>query len=220
MLAKWVIDRLPIVPVEKACTSKPCTWSIPQSRGRIDKPKISDLEIKSPPSKKTRNSEESVNTHNHGISSSLYNACTPLANNTAEITELITSIKEINPSLHFLEIVNPNETIKAETKFGFMPQGSVLAVQTSLIPPNYEIYTNNIPPVDFSNNLTKYNYPKFPFENTTNKIDPYINKLISNNDQKQINFLDSLKIEIESVNTIESLTKEQADCPDWFKYRK
>jgi len=49
MLAKWVIDRLPIVPVEKACTSKPCTWSIPQSRGRIDKPKISDLEIKSPP---------------------------------------------------------------------------------------------------------------------------------------------------------------------------
>jgi len=116
--------------------------------------------------------------------------------------------------------VNPNETIKAETKFGFMPEGSVLAVQTSLIPPNYEIYTNNIPPVDFSNNLTKYNYPKFPFENTTNKIDPYINKLISNNDQKQINFLDSLKIEIESVNTIESLTKEQADCPDWFKYRK
>ena len=32
--------------------------------------------------------------------------------------------------------------------------------------------------------------------------------------------LESLKIDNETVNSIENQTKEQANCPEWFKQRK
>ena len=57
VIAKWVIDRATIIPQQRACTSKPCVWSVPQSRGRLEKHSINNLEIKSPPSKKSKVSE-------------------------------------------------------------------------------------------------------------------------------------------------------------------
>ena len=54
VIAKWVIDRATIIPQQRACTSKPCVWSVPQSRGRLEKHSITDLEITSPPSKKSK----------------------------------------------------------------------------------------------------------------------------------------------------------------------
>ena len=54
VIAKWVIDRVTIIPQQRACTSKPCVWSVPQSRGRLENHSITDLEIKSPPSKKSK----------------------------------------------------------------------------------------------------------------------------------------------------------------------
>ena len=54
VIAKWVIDRVTIIPQQRACTSKPCVWSVPQSRGRLEKHSITDLEITSPPSKKSK----------------------------------------------------------------------------------------------------------------------------------------------------------------------
>ena len=32
LVAKWVIDKINKIPEPKACTSKPCAWSIPHSR--------------------------------------------------------------------------------------------------------------------------------------------------------------------------------------------
>ena len=32
LVAKWAIDKLNKIPEIKACNSKPCTWSVPQSR--------------------------------------------------------------------------------------------------------------------------------------------------------------------------------------------
>ena len=43
VIAKWVIDRATIIPQQRACTSKPCVWSVPQSRGRLEKHSINDL---------------------------------------------------------------------------------------------------------------------------------------------------------------------------------
>ena len=54
VIAKWVIDRATIIPQQRACTSKPCVWSVPQSRGRLEKHSITDLEITSPPSKNSK----------------------------------------------------------------------------------------------------------------------------------------------------------------------
>ena len=62
--------RVTILPEQRVCTSKPCVWSVRQSRGRLEKHSLNDLEIKSPPSKKSKVSES--NSTKQGITSILY----------------------------------------------------------------------------------------------------------------------------------------------------
>ena len=91
LVAKWVIDKINKIPEAKACTSKPCAWSIPQCRKRLEKSPISSLKIFSPMSTKseintcskgsTINNTSSKNTSSitssgKGITSSLYDAWT------------------------------------------------------------------------------------------------------------------------------------------------
>ena len=45
MVTKWVADGLTTVPEAVACTSKPQYWSIPQSRGRVTKIPISEMNL-------------------------------------------------------------------------------------------------------------------------------------------------------------------------------
>ena len=52
LVAKWAIDKLTKIPELKACTSKPCTWPVPQSRGKLFKSPISEISLISPASKK------------------------------------------------------------------------------------------------------------------------------------------------------------------------
>ena len=40
LVAKWVIDKINNIPEPKACTSKPCAWSVPQNRERLEKSPI------------------------------------------------------------------------------------------------------------------------------------------------------------------------------------
>ena len=91
LVAKWVIDKINKIPEAKACTSKPCAWSIPQCRERLEKSPISSLKIFSPMSTKSKintcskgstiNNTSSKNTSSitssgKGITSSLYDAWT------------------------------------------------------------------------------------------------------------------------------------------------
>ena len=90
---------------------------------------INDLEIKSPPSKKSKVSES--NSTKQGINSTLYvaDAHSRPDNQNSNISKLLDSLKGSNPSLHFLEIVNTSCQKKCQTKFGFKPEGSVLGVK-------------------------------------------------------------------------------------------
>ena len=89
LVATWVIDKINIIPEYKACTSKPCAWSIPQNRERLGKSPISSLKIFSPTTTKSKintsnkgsntNNTSSTNTSSttssdKGITSSLYDA--------------------------------------------------------------------------------------------------------------------------------------------------
>ena len=76
LVAKWVIDKILNIPEPKACTSRPCAWSIPQSRNRVEKPPISDITLIAPMPKKKKDAEESSETSTtpSGIKSSLYDA--------------------------------------------------------------------------------------------------------------------------------------------------
>lgn len=217
IVAKWVIDGLTLIPQQKACTAKPCIWSVPQSRGRIEKHNINDLKIKSPPSKKAKCNETSTKTK-QGITSTLYVADAGRRQNDCnKISVLVDSLKESNPTLHFLDIVNSNCEKKCETKFGVVPEGSVLAVQMSLLPPNFKVYTSNIPPNDNSSSNTSKKYPRYPFTPTEAKIKTFVDNI---SDIKKLKLLESLKVDNNTVNFIENQTKEQADCPEWFDHRK
>ena len=171
VIAKWVIDRVTIIPQQRACTSKPCVWSVPQSRGRLEKHSINDLEIKSPPSKKSKVSES--NSTKQGINSTLYvaDAHSRPDNENSNISKLLDPLKGSNPSLHFLETVNTSCRKKCETKFGFKPEGSVLGVQMSLLPSSFKVYTSNIAANDISYvNKMPATYPKYLFTNTEMKL--------------------------------------------------
>ena len=81
LVAKWVIDKINKIPEPKACTSKPCAWSIPQSRERLENSPISSLKIFSSTATKSKINTSSTNTSNttssdKGIASSLYDART------------------------------------------------------------------------------------------------------------------------------------------------
>ena len=191
---------------------------MPQSRGRLEKHSINDLEIKSPPSKKSKVSES--NSTKQGINSTLYvaDAHSRPDNENSNISKLLDSLKRSNPSLHFLEIVNTSCRKKCETKFGFKPEGSVLGVQMSLLPSSFKVYTSNIPANDISYvNKMPATYPKYPFTNTEMKMKTFIDNI---SDIRKLKLLESLKIDNETVNSIENQTKEQANCPEWFKQRK
>ena len=60
-------------------------------------------------------------------------------------------------------------------------------------------------------------YPKYPFTNTEMKVKTFIDNI---SDIRKLKLLESLKIDNETVNSIENQTKEQAGCPEWYKERK
>ena len=72
---------------------------MPQSRGRLDKHSINDLEIKSPPSKKSKGIES--NSTKQAINSTLYvvDAHSRPDNENSNISKLLNSLKGSNPSL-------------------------------------------------------------------------------------------------------------------------
>ena len=88
----------------------------------------------------------------------------------------------------------------------------------SLLPSSFKVYTSNIPANDISYvNKMPATYPKYPFTNTEMKMKTFIDNI---SDIRKLKLLESLKIYNETVNSIENETKEQANCPEWFKQRK
>ena len=60
LVAEWAIGKLTKIPEMKACTSKPCTWSVLQRRGTLIKSPISEILLISAASKKQKTSDENA----------------------------------------------------------------------------------------------------------------------------------------------------------------
>ena len=123
LVAKWVIDKINIIPEPKACTSKPCAWSIPQSRERLEKSLISSLKIFSPATTNSKintcskgcniNNTSSTNTSSttssdKGITSSLYDARagSNRKNVKHELQEMHDVIYSHNKNIPVLSVIN------------------------------------------------------------------------------------------------------------------
>ena len=60
LVAKCTTDKLTKIPEIKACTSKPGTWSVPHSRGKLFKLLILEISLTSPVSKKQKTIDENT----------------------------------------------------------------------------------------------------------------------------------------------------------------
>ena len=159
LVAKWVIDKINKIPEPKACTSKPCAWSIPQSREGLEKSPVSSLKVFSPAATKSKintcsegstiNNTSNTNTSNtassdKGIISSLYDARTESnrKNGKRKLLEMHDVIYSHNKNTPMLSVIDLNQGKRINTSFGTMPVGSVLSNHCWLIPPDLNIYCN------------------------------------------------------------------------------
>ena len=165
LVAKWVIGKTNKIPEAKACTWKPCAWSIPQCRERLEKSPISSLKIFSPMTTKSKinnyskgstiNNTSSKNTSSitssdKGITSSLYHAWTLSnrkngkrgKNGKNGKLQKMHVIYSHNKNIPVLSVIDLNQEKRINTRFGTMPVGSVLSNQCRLIPPHFNIYCN------------------------------------------------------------------------------
>ena len=72
------------------------------------------------------------------------------------------------PSIHALQVLNKSEKTFLQGKFGIIPVGSVLNYQCSLIPTDFNIYSNPHKVNEFDFNYLQF--PDLPFGNTKNNI--------------------------------------------------
>ena len=159
LVAKWVIDKINIISEPKACTAKPCAWSIPQSRERLEKSPISTLKIFSPTTTKSKintcskgsniNNTSSTNTSSNtsrdkGITSSLYDARAESnrKNGKRKLQEMHDVIYSHNKNIPMFSVINLNQEKKIITSFRAMPVGLMLSNRCGLLPPDFNIYCN------------------------------------------------------------------------------
>ena len=104
LAAKWAIDKFTKIPEIKACTSKPCTWSVPQSRAKLFKSPISEISLIliSPASKKQKTNDESATPK--GIKSSLFDARIESQRvlNDSKVDEMFDFPSKEKPTIHCL----------------------------------------------------------------------------------------------------------------------
>lgn len=222
---KWIVDRRKLIPEEKACTSKPQAWGVVQTRQRfenIDNQPISQYIFKSPVARKRSlssedDSEPGPSKESKGILSTLYearkqpNICEP---NLA----LIWNLKSGPIDLCAPKLINFFPEFYRDTSFGRLPSGSILSYQCPLMPPDFNVYCS------FSREIfefdVNFHYPKFPFQVIGNKISTYEQLYVHTPEIKKVQLLHKLKQSATSTCTIEEKTREQANDPNWFEYRK
>ena len=110
--------------------------------------------------------------------------------------------------------VSASMTSTVSTQFGKVPVGSVLSVQCPTIPSDFVVYCN----VDTSQEteVAMHIYPEFPLILDNDSMSEFLQVF----SPSKVDFLEKLKITKADVDIIEKKTTEQANIPDWFKYRE
>ena len=211
-ICRWALDKVNTIPSAIACTSKPCLWSVPQSRGRVDKRPLTEIVVRSP--KLSKDSGDQEKKRKKPIKSTLYNACSSkqASNCDNKLDKLMTALRNENPAIPALTAFNANAPY-VPTQFGSMPLGSVLSVHLPAVPQNFNVYCSwNLCP-----NVSLFSvYPSFPIVLNRNVLNPYLQMLSA----EEQSFVFSLKVTNDQVRLIEENTQLQAKSPEWFKERK
>ena len=88
----------------------------------------------------------------------------------------------------------------------------LLSYQCSVFPADFNIYSN-LPTVN-ERDFDYLQFPGFPFSNTKNNVQSYIDKI---KDASKMSVLNQLKLNNDKVISREFSTRNQANDPEWFK---
>ena len=199
-------------------------WSVPKSRDRVSKDPIASISLISPTHKRKQETDilkenqlKRIRNRSKGTNSTLYDARAYSFRNTDfdKLNQLVEDINSEKSDIPFLSLVAENQSTlpKSLTNFGAVPVGSLLSVQCPVIPADFTTHCN----VNLNTILPTFvDYPPFPLITNPCDINFYINKLTN---EKKL-FLNSLVVNSNMVGDIEMETREQANNPDWFRYRK
>ena len=225
LLAKWVVDRLSMVPEAKACTSKPCLWNVPQARDQIEKISVMDLKIKSPTATKQKKGSDEIDNRvlkeTKGIVSSLYEprAVPTTAIINDDLNVLLSHMQNTPTNICATKLINSNPVSFRQTRFGKVASGSFLSYQCPLMPPDFTVYCSINTASQKNDRILFKQYPCFPFQQVESTIDEYV-KQIHIVELKKMQLLQELRTHSEAGVEIEARTRNQADNPEWFSYRK
>ena len=213
LIANWVLERRQEVPAQDACTSRPCLWSVPKSRDRVEKVPVADINVISPQVNKNNTSQRK---RKAGVETTLYEArsAATRSTNVEKVKDLFNDMKNENSEIPFVSLLDNVYIEKMiSTKFGQVPVGSVISNQCPQIPSDFKIYCSiDHQPIPHQFCV----FPDFPMHESPNLLDSYLNGL-SDSEQK---FIETLQVTSDQVDTVEKGTRDQANNPDWFKYRK
>ena len=134
VVAKWALEKVTHIPTPTACTSRPCIWSVVQSRGRVVKSAVADLTISAPKQIKL---DDKTMTKSKGIKSTLYDARSSSTRvlRDENLNMSMSSLRNENSYIPALVLALDMNAQTVPTQFGEMPLGSVLSVHSPLITP-------------------------------------------------------------------------------------
>ena len=221
LVAKWSLDKLTEIPV-LACTSRPCEWSVKKSKGRTEKPAVTDLIISAPSTSreaKRQKTSDNDRSRSEGVKSKMYESRNESLQqfDPRDVEKFVSKLKDENPDMPAVSIMQPNANLGLmATKFGVMPLGSPISFQYSLVPHGFNVNCNIKLPDEISETAPIIQYPRFPLCNESNLLSERFNKV---NDAKQLEILNSLKVTTEQANLIEESTRDQSKNIQWKKER-
>ena len=194
-----------------ACTSQLQQWHKKGGGKNIAPHPLMEVEV--------RKIKDTESTSRSSIKPLLYDARMKNTHNLATEQNLKEQLRKIDPNMGLAQMAN-ELTDQAgagyvETKFGKFQVGSFLSYQVTLTESHFKANASIdcIPRLD-QVNKEALNYPRFPLRDIYSMVIP---DNLSENNQK---LLQSLILDEDEINELETQTRRQAECSKWNEERK
>ena len=195
-----------------ACTSQLQQWHKKGGGKNIAPQPIIEVEV-------TKSKDDDSRSRS-GIKPLVYDARMKTTHNVAAEQKLKEQLKQIDPNMGLSQMASQQtdqtSTEHIETKFGKCQIGCFLSYQVALTESHFDASASIdcIPRLDQVTKNQALTYPRFPLRDIDEMVIP------DNLCEKNNKLLQSLKLDEDKINEIETQTRKQAECAKWKEERK
>ena len=192
-LAEYSLNSLKVVPTEKVCTSVLRKWGVPGNKETVKYPVMKTV--------------LHANVMKKGIAPTIYEARLNYnaIKNVKSIKKLQDELRALNTNIGYAYIIPNNLNLDSEvTKFGVQFVGSPLSYQLLPVKRDF-IVLGKLPEQIHTSTLS---------------ILPIRFLDIPDSSQKEMEFLEKIKLSPDESIKLQAQTIKQRECPQWFKERK